>query len=181
MTIFMSMFTTGIVQTFRATNKSESISAAQSQLSIAFQRMDKDVRYANGISDPGSGADGSAFYVEYLTTNAGSPKCTAWRLRSNKLQRHIWTDGVASAQVWNTLASNVSALAPPAVGVTARPFTLFSADATSDYQRLQLSVRTSDTASANATRKEIRVNFTALNSSERASTSSTAFCIGRRP
>jgi prepilin-type N-terminal cleavage/methylation domain-containing protein len=187
MTIFMAMFTTGVVQTFRATNKSESTSIAQSQLSIAFQRLDKEVRYASGISTPGPGtvigSDGFvASYVEYLTTNAGSPRCTAWRLLSKKLQRHTWIEGIGSAQVWSTLASNVSVpLPPPPLGVTVGPFTLFAADATSDYQRLQLSVRTSDGVGASATSKDIRVNFTALNSGERASTSSTPFCTGRRP
>jgi prepilin-type N-terminal cleavage/methylation domain-containing protein len=186
MTIFMSMVTTGVVQMYRAANKSESISIAQSQLRIAFQRLDKEVRYASGISRPGSGVDGSAFYVEYLTTNDGARRCRALRLRDNKLQQHVvWTEGAPQAQVWNTLAAGVSVLAPSydgaVAGVTAGPFTFFPADATTDYQRLQLSITATYGSGTTATRKDFRINFTALNSTELLSVSSPTFCTGRRP
>ena len=52
---------------FRTANKTEAVATAQSQISIAFQRLDKEIRYAEGISTPTS--SGTGWYVEYVTAD----------------------------------------------------------------------------------------------------------------
>jgi prepilin-type N-terminal cleavage/methylation domain-containing protein len=170
MSIFMTMFSAGVVQMFRAANKSESASTAQSQVNLAFLRLDKEIRYAAGLSAPGP--VGSDPYVEYLTTNTGSPVCSELRLHlaTRQLQRRTWPQGSGTAPTaWIPLASDVS---------SAQPFTVSGADATYNFQRLQLRLAASAGAGGSATTKWTDVTFTALNTS--LGTSSATICTEGR-
>jgi hypothetical protein len=158
MSFCMAMFTTGILQMYRFANKNETISTAQSQLHIAFIRLEKELRYAAGISDPG--LVGLNPYVEYLTTNSGNPVCAELRLSvgNQQLQRRTWTHGAAvvAPTAWIPLVSGVT---------TAAPFTVLAADATYNFQRLQVRLVSSSGAGGTATSTQIDVTFTALNTS----------------
>jgi len=171
MAVFMAMFTGLVVQMFRSANKSSATAAAQSQVNIAFLRLDEEIRYAAGISTPGSvGADS---YVEYLTTNTGGPICTELRLNaaSGQLQRRTWTRGVSPVTPtgWIPLASDVT---------SAAPFTFSPADATFNFQRLRLKLVASSGSGGTAAARQLDVTFTALNTS--LSTSSAADCTEGR-
>ena len=80
MSVVMAIFTGGIVQMFKASNKSESLAASQAQNNIAFLRLDKQIRYASGISTPGT--VNSAPYVEYLLSSTGTATCYELRLEN---------------------------------------------------------------------------------------------------
>jgi len=171
MSVFMAMFTVGILQMSRAVNKNEATSTAQSQLNIAFMRLDKEIRYAAGVSAPGS-VDANP-YVEYLITNSGTPVCTQLRLQvaAGQLQRRAWVQGSSplTPSAWIPLASDVS---------SAQPFTFSAADATYSFQRLQLRLVATSGSGGTATAKQTDVTFTAMNTS--LSSSSATVCTEGR-
>ena len=168
MSVLMGMFTTGVLQVFRSANRSEALSAAQSQIHMAFQRLDTEIRYAAGISEQGQ--VGHDWYVEYLSTFTGTPVCT--QLRSTEtglLQRRRWDEG-ATPPPFVQLASGVSGTHPftrhpvlPGPGVK--------------FQRLAVSL--SATGGPDGRQREIDIVFTALNTSP--ATSSDTTCTEGRP
>ena len=92
MALMMAMFLTSVVQMFQGANKTDSIAAAQSQISIAFQRLDREIRYAEGISTPTTAAP---WYVEYVTAHTGTAVCT-----------QLWLDtATGQPQVCDQIAS----------------------------------------------------------------------------
>jgi prepilin-type N-terminal cleavage/methylation domain-containing protein len=167
MAVFMAIMTTGIVQVYRVVNSDEAVSIAQSQINIAFLRLDREIRYASDMSTEGQvGAD---WYVEYLTTYTGTPICTELRLHvaNAQLQRRSWTQGGTPPSTWTIFASGVS---------DSRPFTFSAADATFNYPRLALSLTASSGAGSTAAAKEINVTFTAMNTTS----SSASVCTEGR-
>jgi prepilin-type N-terminal cleavage/methylation domain-containing protein len=159
MSIFMAMFFGGITQMFRSDYRAESGGAAQTQINLAFQRLDRQIRYAAGISN-----DGTMFgdpVIEYLTTSGASATCTELRLNagSGQLQIRTWTQG-ASPLVpgrWLPLASQVV----PA----ADPFTFLPADSTLNFQRLELKLSVTDGTGKDQATRASDLTFTALNTS----------------
>jgi hypothetical protein len=155
---------------FASANRTESSSLSQSQTNIAFQRLDTDIRYAAGISVPDT--VGSDFYVEYLTTNTGTPICTELRLNvaAKQLQRRTWTqDNPAPPTPWIPLASSVS---------SSTPFEFHDADATYNFQRLRLNIVASQGGQGPQPTVRTDITFTALNTS--LSTSSATVCTEGR-
>jgi prepilin-type N-terminal cleavage/methylation domain-containing protein len=169
MSIFLTMFTTAIVQVFRSTNLNEATWTAQTQLSIAFLRLDKQIRYASAISTEGT-VTGDP-YIEYLTTGTGTPICTELRLDQTaaQLQLRTWTQGsLPTMTPWLPLVSDVQVSPDPVPPVTPplpKPFAMLPADATFNFQRMWLVlVATSGGADTQATRT-INITFAALNTS----------------
>ena len=169
MSIAMSIFTTGILQIYRFVNKTESMSITQSQINLAVLRLDKELRYAAGISTPGLlGAD---WYVEYLTTNTGTATCTGLRLTVTttqpQLQLRTWPQGTypSPAPGWATMASEVN---------STQPFTVIAPDQDVAYQRLRLTLTASAGTAPTATATQTDVTFTALDTS--LGTSNTTVC-----
>jgi len=171
MTVVGAMFTASVLQLFRSANSSEAASTAQSQVNIAFLRLDKEIRYAAAISTPGSvGADS---YVEFLTTYTGTPVCTELRLHvaTEQLQRRTWIQGSSplTPSAWIPLASSVS---------STQPFTFTAADATFNFQRLRLQLVATSGSGGTATPRQSDITFTALNTS--LATSSATTCTEGR-
>jgi prepilin-type N-terminal cleavage/methylation domain-containing protein len=171
MAVAMSVFTGGMLQMYRAANRTEATANAQSQVNIAFLRLDKEIRYAAGISAPGS--VGSDRYVEFLTTYTGTPWCTQLRLSASalQLQRRTWMQGSSPLVPgpWVPLASEVT---------STQPFTLSPANATFNFQRLQVKLTATSGSGATATPKQSDLTFTALNTS--LTTSSATVCTEGR-
>ena len=75
----MAMVTSGMIQIYRSVGRTEAVSTAQSQLSIAFLRLDREIRYAQAVATPGAAdgdeqvAAGQDQYVEYLIPYAVDP------------------------------------------------------------------------------------------------------------
>jgi prepilin-type N-terminal cleavage/methylation domain-containing protein len=167
--VFMAMFTGGVVSMFRSANRTQAVASAQSDVNTAFLRLDREIRYAAGISPPAV-VNGDP-YVEYVTLNTGTPLCTELRLHvaTQQLQRRTWTRGVTplTPTSWIPEASNVS---------SAQPFTFTAPDDTYTFQRLKLDL-TSDGGGTPATR-QTDVTFTAMNTS--LTTASDNGCTGGR-
>lgn len=157
MGIAMSIFTTGIVQIFRTTSRVESLSSSQSQVLTAFDRLDREVRYASAISDPVTGTDS---YVEYLMATTGTNVCVELRLRSatGQLQRRTWSKDVATVTptAWTLLASSVS---------STTPFIVTPADSVLNSPTLQVNLKLTVGTGTNAAVRETRMTAAALNAS----------------
>ena len=165
MAVVMAMFVTSAVQMYRAINKIQSVAAAQSQVAIAFQRLDKEVRYAEGISAPSTS---SPWYVEFVTANTGTAICTQLWLdtTAGQLKRREWTQGGSYARVVGV---------PIATGVTsAQPFTVSNPDSTYNVQRLRINLTATSGSGADKSSRDVNVMFTAMNTS--LSTSSATVC-----
>ena len=74
MSLVGAIFTAGVVLLYHAYDRSEATSITQSQVTTAFLRLDRELRYATGIGPVHS--DGTNRYVEYLDTDTptGSPQ-----------------------------------------------------------------------------------------------------------
>jgi prepilin-type N-terminal cleavage/methylation domain-containing protein len=166
--ILMTLVTSAVIQIYHSVNSVDAVSAAQSQIDTAFSRLDKEVRYARGISDPA--AVGGDPYVEYLLSADSVDTCVELRLRTStgELQRRQWVKNQSPLvpTAWQTLASSVTAATPFAVTST-RP--VLPSD--SPYQSLTLDVTSvtgggsglSASAARAGSRRETTVTFTALN------------------
>jgi len=179
MGVVMSIFTTAIVGVFRSSGRTDTQSTAQSQINIAFLRLDKEIRYASAIVEPAQFSDG--WYVEYLTTNATDPLCTELRLdtATGQLSRRGWTETTQSPVT--AVAGTVTDWVPLVSGVstaTTTPFAFHAADSTQNYQRLTLDL-TIGTGSSPSTSRHTKVTFTALNTS--LSTKNPNACTELRP
>jgi prepilin-type N-terminal cleavage/methylation domain-containing protein len=127
MAVLMTIFTTAVLDVYRNVNQTESISTSASTLNNVFLRLDKEVRYASGISQPVRLSDGT-WYVEYLNTSQGTEICTQLRLTpTNLLQRRTWNRGQTSfaPSGWQLLASDVTKVnaTGPSTGPSANPST----------------------------------------------------------
>lgn len=171
MTIFMAMFTGAVVMMFNATSKAQAIGDTASQLSIAFNRLDKSVRYASAITAPGSGDGDGNLYVEWESTFTGTPVCTQLRFNvaAGQLQQRTWTvttdaagisTGYSNASAWLPLASSLKQgnASDPAVltriGGSALP-----------YQQLRIYLIAEAIGRTGPTQSVSDVTFTAFNSS----------------
>jgi len=171
LSIFMAMFTSGMLQMYRTVNKNESQSTAQSEINALFLRLDREVRYAAGISD--AGAVGADQYVEYLITNTGTPTCVELRLSAvdGQIQRRTWLHDQTPTRPtgWVPLASAVTA---------ATPFERVAPTDTYQFQRLRLRMSVSSGGADTATAKETDITFTALNTNP--DTKSSSVCTEGR-
>ncbi|MEN3359420.1 MAG: hypothetical protein V7637_3402 [Mycobacteriales bacterium] len=156
MAIFMAIFTGGTVRMYRSAARIQATADAQAQITTAFLRLDKELRYAAGISAPK--AVGSDWYVEYLTTNTGVGICSEMRLNAatGQLQQRGWRQGVIplAPSPWVPLATSVA---------SDKPFTYWGPDTRYNFQRLQLRLdATVGTGDRSAT-KHTDITFTAMN------------------
>lgn len=163
MSVFSAFFTVAVVSMNRAENKTEAVSLSTSQLNQAFLALDKTVRYASAISQPGTGPSGD-WYVELRATNAGSEVCTQLRIDAQQLQRRTWTFGSAPSG-WAPLTSNVINGGAPSGGSPV-PFVLVIPGADDvNAQRLTFNLVTLSAPGAAAeTTSSSSVTFTAVNS-----------------
>jgi prepilin-type N-terminal cleavage/methylation domain-containing protein len=168
LSVVMAMFTAGILQMFNVTDKGEALAVAQAQNTNAFLRLDKEIRYASGISKPG--AVGGDPYVEYLLSGTGTPTCYELRVKDSMLQQRVWPQGGSpAAGKWVVLASGVA---------SSTPFTYIAPDASFNFQRLQLKLTATSGLGGRLTAANTDVTFTALNTS--LGTSSTSVCTEGR-
>ena len=104
--IFMSLFIGVVVSLYRSSTWVESTSRSSSGVLVAFQNLDRQVRYADSVNFPGEGASG-ARYIEFrtpATSLATADVCTQWRLHPDgRLQFRQWNKGdAASVSPWVT-------------------------------------------------------------------------------
>jgi prepilin-type N-terminal cleavage/methylation domain-containing protein len=175
--IFLAMFTTALVSLYGTSNKADAVSQTSVQLNIAFQRVDKQIRYASAISAPNDLiTPGNAWYTEFVNTSSGQDVCTQLRLSDGVLSERTWTGVPTSIPGFTVLASN---LTQP----TSSPFTFYAATGTQTQQRLRLTVA-APVVTAN-TNSGLNVTFSAMNSGQSSSTNDGATLVcqnaGARP
>lgn len=182
MAIFMVIFTASVSMMYNTTSKAEAMSDTASQLSIAFNRLDKSVRYAAAIAPPGTSR--GTWYVEWQTTYTGTPECTQLRLNSSsgQLQQRTWTldaDGTSDDLTgWLPLASGLTTT-DPATGHAVQPFTFTASTGTMPYEQLSFHLIAEAQGRTGVTTSMSDVTFTAFNS--RLTTSTEGICeeVGR--
>jgi prepilin-type N-terminal cleavage/methylation domain-containing protein len=192
MGVVMAIFTGGILNIYRTSTATEALSTAQTQLQLAFQRFDRELRYATWIAQPGQ--VGTAWYTEFA--GPGATDCRQLRLETASaggngangqgvLQLLAWTLGAppAAGTPGQTIASQIvttgvdpffelqAANATPYASASSGVGTEF----TSDFQRLR--VRLTTRAAGGNT--QIDTTFTALNTSRE--TKATNSCSEGRP
>jgi hypothetical protein len=164
----MATFTAGIVQVYRSAGHNEAMVEAQSQVRLAFQRLDTEVRYASSVSAEDTTAAGNS-YVEYLNTTTGVPLCAQLRLTADGLLQHRrWVQDNPPPE-FTTLATGVTGTHP----FTRRPA------GTDGYSFERLLISVSATGGGATRARQIDVTFTALNSSPDSADEAT--CADGRP
>lgn len=171
MAVAMAIFTTAIVQIFRTVNKVDALSSAQTQVAVAFQRLDKEVRYASAVSTPAQ--TGGDSFVEYVLSTLTTNTCVQLRLRAStgQLMRRTWSKDAATVTPtgWALLLSSVSSSAPFALTAGDTPFT---------PPILTINVQVTAGAGTTATTRETAVAIAALNAVS-AQTTQTVCTEGR--
>jgi prepilin-type N-terminal cleavage/methylation domain-containing protein len=176
MSILMVIFTTAILQVYRANSATESLSLAQSQLQLAFQRVDRELRYASWIGVPDK--IGATSYVAYA--DADGLRCGQLRLADSSagsadgvLQLIQWKRGTPSVlEARLTLSSMVvtdgvdppfalqvggaTPYSNPAVGAVGTSFV-------TEFQRLRIRL----TTRVGNRSTQVDTTFTALNTTRK--------------
>lgn len=180
-TILVSVVMGGVVVMSRNTVRTDLTVAASDGVRTAFQRMDRQVRYAEAINFPGSGSLGRQ-YVEFrvgATVSAnGKAMCTQWRWdpTTRQVQRRTWEDKPSPAVP--SFGAVVSGVQPPVAGDTAPyPFQLLKATDANPRQRLVMRLRAGDPKFSRTVESESE--FVARNSSKNSITNSDAVVAGQ--
>lgn len=177
MLVAMAMFSiliiiavTAAIQLSRASVTASSRSESSSAILNAFQLLDRQVRYADGINYAGVGTSGAS-YVEFRSPARPNPSdpsvtdpatCSQWRFlpSTGVLQSRSWNDVIGvTLPGWQTRATDVAGLAG-----SEYPFTVYPATVSgSAYQRLGLELEAGGAKSEDKT--QIDTVFVARNSS----------------
>ena len=168
MSIFMALFTSGLLQVFRVFGHDQAAATAREQIHVAFQRLDTQIRYAAGISVEAQ--VGTDWYVEFLTTYTGTPVCTQLRFtQAGQLQLRRWDQG-GTPPSFTTLAAGATAT---------HPFTRQPVVAGSGVNFQRLSVDLSVSGGTGVRSRELSIMFTAFNTA--STTKSDTTCAEGRP
>ncbi|MGA5305420.1 prepilin-type N-terminal cleavage/methylation domain-containing protein [Nucisporomicrobium flavum] len=161
MVVVMSVATAGIVSMYRSAGEVDARSAAQAELGLVLQRLDREVRYARGVSStPATGASA----VDFLTIQGTHEVCVQLRVVGGVLSQRTWAYGGSgiSPTGWKPLASGLT---------LARPFTYVPPDDSLGHQRLRIDLRRQGEGN--------QATFTALNTDR---SSGNDYCAaGRTP
>ncbi len=168
MSAVMAIFTTGVIQLFNASNANELLSLTQSQLNTAFLRLDRNLRYAAGISVPRP--SGSNWVVEYVNTETltGDPECAQLELNAAKkvLRRQVWPQTTRPTGKWAVIANQVD--------IAGSSFELVPPDTDTGFQRLRIVLSVATNPGSGQSTASTDVTFTALNSTR--ATDSSKVC-----
>ena len=168
------MFTGGILQVYRSLDKTDSDYVAASQVNQAFSTLDREIRYARGVSTPATVS--GDYYVEYLVQLDNVDTCVELRRSTSagQLQRRTWAQGVTpiAPTAWKVLAANVT-------GTT--PFTVSAMDKQNltgyRFQRLTVNFTSTSGGGGSGSSRQTVVTFSALNATAQES---SATCIEGR-
>lgn len=122
----LSTMTTVIAGMTKSMRQAEGVSSATTQARLAFQRLDKQVRYADGIRPLHDGGWSITFRLNDKDGPGNSRRdvCYQWRLvaATDELQTRKWLEtggGNGSPPAWATVAVGVVNTTPPFGTVTA--------------------------------------------------------------
>jgi type II secretory pathway component PulJ len=170
LSMVMAIFTTGVVQLFRAGDKNERIAQTQAQLNNAFLRLDRELRYSAGFGPVHT--DGTNTFVEYVNTGtaSGTPECAQLELyaATKTLRRQVWPQqsGQKPQNKWAVLASEIT--------IAKSSFTLAIPTENTAFQRLHVVLVVAGNPGNGQTEATTDLTFTALNS--KSSTDTGTIC-----
>lgn len=166
MTVVLTIATSAIVTMYRSTEKTQGITETAAQISMALDKLDTTIRYADTIYDPVQ--SGSDWYVSYRSTYNGTAMCTQLRFSApaGQLQRRTWTAAPSpSPGAWTPLASGLALSADS--GGAVQPFTVTpsttDADAEAQHQRLRIQFWAVAGSGERATKALTDISFTQFN------------------
>lgn len=156
----MALSTAGMYVMYRTANRSDAAAEVQTQTAAAFNRLDRQIRYAKRIFPPR--AYGTDFTVSYLVTQDGTTtdECVQLRLQpsTGKLMTRRW-EPPAHPGTFTIVAEKVA----PVDGNTA-PFVVPDlADSDSNYDVLRVRVKARAGGATNPDSRLFEVQYTALN------------------
>ena len=177
--VFLTIVLASMVGITRASSRAQLLSRSSSNILLAFESFDRQLRYANAINFPGVGTSG-AKYVEFRTAADSSPThvitCTQWRFDpvSKSLQYRTWPDVVgASISAWDTKIQDVVDF-----GTADYPFKMIPASLTgSSMQQMVLTVSAGTPLVTPGA--AISSNFVARNSSIQSPSNSNVVVPGK--
>lgn len=179
-TVLIAVIMGGVLMMTGSTVRADVTVAASDGLRTAFQRLDRQVRYAEAVNFPGAGTAGRR-YVEFrvsATVSAtGKASCTQWRWdpTSGTLDRRSWED--RAGVVVPAFATVMSDVQGPVPGdADPYPFQLLKATSDNPRQRLVVRLRAGDPAITSPV--EQRTVFVARNSSTNSLTNGDTVVAG---
>lgn len=111
-TVLLGVFMSGVSVMTDATVRTQAAADSSDEVRRAYQRLDKQLRYASAVNRPGIA--GGNQYIEFQTTavaEGNEPMCSQWRLNASAdtLEFRTWPDRDTSvtASGWSTVASRV--------------------------------------------------------------------------
>lgn len=163
--IFIVIFLIAVVGISRGTTTARNTLDSSGGALIVFQNLDRQVRYADSINFPGTGASG-ARYIEFRTPAANSvtgvATCTQWRFvpGDRRVESRRWDNVTGAAlPVWTNKVNGISDR-----GGIGYPFSLIpAAPGSSAQQQLRLTLESGDAALGGET--SLNNVFVARNSS----------------
>lgn len=179
--IILGIITTAIVAMLHQEQKESGQANDLDASRKVIEALDHSVRYANAITTPGTGADGSD-YVEWQSGNVGQQQtCSQWRYvpSSGMFESRTWQPPLSGVGSVTATAWVVEAVGMSQVGSTP----VFSiAPSSPSSTKEELDVTFQSTSGAPATTSASQVSLTAINStSSSAPTGVNAVCtqVGR--
>ena len=165
--IVITVFMGAMVSITHATARAQEVANAGDSVRMAFQMLDRQIRYAEAINSPGVGSSG-AHYFEFLTSaqrDGELPLCTQWRFDpvEGTLAYRTWRDvTVGTVSDWREVADWMR---NDLSGATPRtPFTLLSTGGSRTRQELVVSFDAGRTPTSEAG-ADVATSFVARNSS----------------
>lgn len=163
MSVVGAIFTTGMVQVYRAATDIDTRWNTQDQVSLALMRLDREVRYASYIGATSPGRP----YVEYQILDDRTQRCVQLRIattsRGSQLQRRTWVQGDSPVVPTDWI--------PLATGVTSdAPFARIDPTDALTHQQLRVAL----TATSGTITRQSNITYTALNTSQSSVATATA-------
>jgi prepilin-type N-terminal cleavage/methylation domain-containing protein len=180
--IFLAIVVSSIYGLTTAATRIQVNAVSSNQELVVFQRLDRQIRYADGINPQGTGSSGDV-YFEFRTPSDSTPNnltmCTQWRYdpKVGTIASRQWQDGNFGSQtVWNVQLTNVYN-----DGGATYPFNFIPA--TSTDQSLEQLVVTLDSGNTRIKGNAISSNFVARNSVASPTNAPGSLCpaAGSRP
>lgn len=166
---------------FASQTRQTSMSSAQQQLSLAFIALDREVRYAQGITQPDS--SGGSYYVEFeYLPPAGASQCAELQYSptAGTLSQRTWSVPVNNAApspgAWNVLANSLT--------TAGQPFSLVNqvgsdtTDNFADMEQLQIGLGAAAGKGSGQGTATSTAIFTAINTT---TNQATTVCTGVTP
>jgi type II secretory pathway component PulJ len=176
MSVVMAVSTTTLVGMYRSANAIDARADAQTQISLALLRLDKQVRYAKGIGEPHLVGDSQ--YVELEITTTAGTRCLQLRVTGagqpsgGQLQQRTWTPATTPPPTWTTLASGVT---------SPRPFRYVPVTDSVSHQRLETRLTSVSGGGSRRVSKDSDITFTAHNTDRLTETNVCLEWIGSTP